>query len=81
MPTDHDHSKTITPGDPLRLRDGALPHVKIRNWEFQEINKNGVILVSHKSKGYTLEIREDDIDWDDYRKNKEKRGEVKRNRR
>jgi hypothetical protein len=74
-----DHLKTITRGESLKLRDGALPHVKIRNWEFLEIDKNGIILLSHRGKGYTLEIKEDDIDWEDYQKNKEERGEVKRN--
>ncbi len=59
----------LTPGDPIRLRDGALPHVKIRNWSFQEIDQD-VILVNHKQKGYLLEVNPEEIDWEAYRKAK-----------
>ena len=58
------NSHSLKSGDPITLRKDALPHVKIRNWTFQKINKNGIILLNHKEKGYTLEVREEDIDWE-----------------
>jgi hypothetical protein len=40
----------------------VLEYVSIREWEFYEINK-GTILLKHKEKEYTLEVKPEDIDW------------------
>ena len=49
-----DRLKSLKQGDPIHLCKDALPHVKIRNWTFREID-HGVILLDHKEKGYILE--------------------------
>ena len=56
-------------GDVVRLRNGILPDVKIRDWTFLGKTPDTVILVSYKAKGRILKVvKEDDIDWDDHRK-------------
>jgi len=59
----------IKEGQEIRLKDGALPHVKIREWEFQCLEK-GMILLKKNSKGYILEVASVDIDWEAYRREK-----------
>jgi hypothetical protein len=61
--------KSLAAGDPIRLKTGALPHVKIRIWEFKGI-EGGKILLYHKAKNYTLEVDRDEIDWEEYRRTK-----------
>jgi hypothetical protein len=61
-----DRMKSLKPGDSIYLRKDALPHVKIRNWTFRGINSHGVILLDHKEKGYILEVKEEDINWEEY---------------
>jgi hypothetical protein len=56
-------------GQEIRLKDGALPHVKIREWEFQCLEK-GMILLKKSSKGYILEVTSGDIDWEEFRRKK-----------
>lgn len=64
--------KFLTPGDSIRLRDDALPHVKIREWAFKGIDRNNTVLLNYTEQGYTLEVGEEDIDWETYRKTKER---------
>jgi len=56
-------------GETLRLKEGRLPHLKIREWEFRTIEKGKVILLAH-GKGYNLIVKAQDIDWESYRKTK-----------
>lgn len=63
--------KLLTPGEAIKLREDTLPYVRVRNWTFQEMEKNGVILLKYKPKGYVLEVTENDIDWEAYRQIKE----------
>ena len=37
-------------GDILRLRDDAFNHVKIREWEFKEIEHGRIILLAQRKK-------------------------------
>ena len=61
--------KSPNVGDLVRLRKGILPDVKVREWTFLGKTPNNVILINYKSKGRVLKVvKEDDIDWDDYRK-------------
>jgi len=56
-------------GDLVRLKKGTLPGLKVREWTFLGRTPNNLILINYKPKGRTLKVvREDDIDWDDYRK-------------
>ncbi len=61
--------KSLAPGDPIRLKTGALPHVKIRTWEFKGMEGNKILLY-HKAKTYTLEVDKEEIDWEEYRRSK-----------
>ena len=47
---------------PVRLKEGAFPHVKIRDWVIQEVLENGHLLLSLKDKDYTLEVLQEDIE-------------------
>jgi hypothetical protein len=51
------------PAEKVRLKDGVLPHLKIREWEFQK-PQNGLVLLKHPKIKYTLGVKEDDIEWD-----------------
>ena len=55
-------------GETLRLKEGRLPHLKIREWEFKAIEKGKAILLAHRGKGYSLEVKPEGIDWESYRK-------------
>jgi hypothetical protein len=56
-------------GDLVRLKKGTLPDLKVREWTFLGKTSRSVILINYKPKGRILKVvREDDIDWDDYRK-------------
>ena len=52
--------RSITPGEKVYLREGALPFVRIREWEFEGIEK-GMLLLRHKGKGYTIEVSPEDV--------------------
>jgi hypothetical protein len=58
----------VTPGERLRLRDGAMAHVRKREWVFKGIEKDGALLLMHESESYGLVVKENDIDWEAYRK-------------
>jgi len=49
--------RELLQGELIVLQNDALPHVKIRDWTFLEIDENGAILLNHKEKGYVLEVR------------------------
>jgi hypothetical protein len=68
MSEEDDCLESVTEGEKLRLKEGRLPHVKIREWEFKAVEKGKVILLAHKSKGYSLEVNPEDIDWEFCRK-------------
>ncbi len=58
----------ITPGERLRLRDGAMAHVRKRDWVFKGIEKDGALLLMHENESYGLVVKENDIDWEGYQK-------------
>jgi hypothetical protein len=68
MSGEDDRLESVTEGEKLRLKEGRLPHVKIREWEFKAIEKGRAILLTHGAKGYSLEVKPEDIDWESYRK-------------
>jgi hypothetical protein len=61
--------KYLSPGDPIKLSEGSFPHVKIRNWVFEEFTK-GKFLLYNRVKNYSLEVDEGDIDWVEFCKKK-----------
>ncbi len=70
MSGEDDRLQPVTEGEKLRLKEGRLPHVKIGEWEFKTIEKGKVILLLHGGKGYSLEVKPEDIDWGSYGKTK-----------
>ncbi len=65
--------KCITPGDRLRLRDDFLRHVHPREWIFKRVESDGRILLVDESGEFGWSVKTDDIDWDAYKKEKDKR--------
>ncbi len=62
-------SKSPNTGDKVRLRNGTLPDLEVREWVFLGKTPQSVILISFRTKGRTLKVvKEGDIDWEDYRK-------------
>jgi hypothetical protein len=59
---------SIPPGNKVRLRDDVYQHVKIREWIFTGLEKDGTILLSYETHGYIWEAKVEDIDWEEYRK-------------
>jgi len=47
----------------VKLKKGLFPHVKVREWEIEEVEKKNIILRDRK-KNYTLEVRPEDIEID-----------------
>lgn len=62
----HSSGRSLIPGKRVKLRKDVLRHVKIREWEFLEMEKEGVYVLTHPEKGYILEVSEADIDWSDF---------------
>ena len=60
--------KRVAPGERLRLRDGAMAHVRKREWVFKGIEKDGALLLMHENESYGLVVKENDIDWETYQK-------------
>jgi hypothetical protein len=58
----------VTPGERLRLRDGAMAHVRKREWVFKGIEQDGSILLMHERESYGLVVKVTDIDWEAYQK-------------
>lgn len=54
--------RAICPGVKVRLRQGVLIYVEIREWEFQKVEK-GLIFLLDRKKGHTLKVNLDDIEW------------------
>jgi hypothetical protein len=59
---------SIPPGNKVRLQDDVYQHVKIREWIFTGLEKDGTILLSYETHGYIWEAKVEDIDWEEYRK-------------
>lgn len=55
--------KLVIPAKKVRLKDGVLPHLKIREWEFQAIER-GLVMLKHRKYKFTLRVKEDDIEKD-----------------
>jgi hypothetical protein len=54
--------RAICPGVKVRLRQDALLHVEVREWEFQKVEK-GLIFLLDRKKGTTLKVNLEDIEW------------------
>jgi len=65
--------KYITPGERLRLRDDFLRHVHPREWIFKRIESEGTILLVHESGGFGWSVKTENIDWEAYKKERDKR--------
>ncbi len=65
--------KSITPGDRLRLRDDTLRRVRPREWIYKWMGEDGTILLVHESGGFGWSVKIDQIDWEAYQKQKDKR--------
>jgi hypothetical protein len=55
--------KFVSPADKVRLKDGALSYLEIREWQLQE-TLEGIALLTHPKVKYTLGVKEDNIEWD-----------------
>ena len=55
--------KFVIPAEKVRLKDGVLSHLEIREWEFQ-MTLRGLVLLKHPKVKYTLGIKEGDIEKD-----------------
>ena len=53
----------VSPAEKVRLKDGALSYLEIREWHLQEI-REGIALLTHPKVKYTLGVKEDNIEWD-----------------
>ncbi len=50
-------------GEKIRLKDGVLSHLEIREWEFQRVEE-GIVSLTHPAIRYAIGVKEDCIDWD-----------------
>ena len=55
--------ESIIRAEKVRLKDGVLPYLGIREWEFQKAEGNLVLLTCPQIK-CTLRIKEENIEWD-----------------
>ncbi len=55
-------------GTKVRLKDGVFKDVKIRQWEFSGVEKGKIVL--YRREGFILEVKLEDIDWEDQNKPK-----------
>jgi hypothetical protein len=53
----------LAAGEIIRLKDGVLSHIEIREWEFQRAEE-GIVSLTHPAIRYTIGVKEDCIDWD-----------------
>jgi hypothetical protein len=65
--------KSITPGEHLRLRDDVHKYMQTREWIFGRVERDETILLVHERGGFGWDVKMDDIDWEAYRKSKEKK--------
>jgi len=54
--------KFIIPTEKVRLKEGILSHLEIREWELQKC-QGGMALLTHPKVKYALSVKEDYIDW------------------
>lgn len=54
---------SILVGEKLRLRKGAYPHSRTREWLFEGVENEETVLLSHEIDGYVWGAKMDDIDW------------------
>jgi len=54
--------KFLIPAEKVRLKDGVLSHLAIREWQLQK-NQGGMALLTHPECKYTLGVKEDYLDW------------------
>ena len=57
--------RSVRGGDLLRLRNGALPGARVREFTFVGVDGNRVVL-AHKDGSYEWATDIDNIDWKDY---------------
>ena len=50
-------------GEKIRLKDGVLSYIEIREWEFLR-TEEGMVSLTHPGIRYTIGVKEDCIDWD-----------------
>jgi hypothetical protein len=58
--------KSLKKGEILHLRDDFRPFMKKRYWVFQDLFESGGIFLHHKSQGF-IQVKEEDIDWQEYK--------------
>jgi len=46
----------------VRLKDGVLSYLEIREWQLQK-TQEGIALLTHPEVKYTLGVKEDNIEW------------------
>lgn len=61
--------KSLKKGEILHLKNDFRPYMKTRYWLFQDLFKGGGIFLHHKDEGF-LEVKQEDIDWEEYKKKK-----------
>jgi hypothetical protein len=65
------HLRLLKPGERLRLKEGALRHVKTREWIFQRIEDEALFLVQENGY-YGVFVQSGQIDWQEYHKQKDR---------
>ena len=55
--------KFVSPMEKVRLKDGVLSYLEIREWQLQK-TQEGIALLTHPEVKYTLGVKEDNIEWD-----------------
>jgi hypothetical protein len=55
--------KLVSPGKPLRLREGVYKQLKDRDWLFNKFENDTIFLI-HASRAYGIAVRTVDIDWE-----------------
>jgi hypothetical protein len=58
--------KSLKKDELLHLKDGFRPFLQIRYWVFQDLFVSGAIFLHHKNQGF-IQVREEDIDWQEYK--------------
>ena len=55
--------KFLSPVEKVRLKDGVLSYLEIREWQLQK-TQEGIALLTRPKVKYTLGVKEDNIEWD-----------------
>jgi hypothetical protein len=53
--------KFLCPVEKVRLKDGVLSYLEIREWQLQKI-QGGIAMLTHPKVKYTLGVKEDNIE-------------------